>query len=152
MKTPSPIDDRHAAFVAEHPELIEEERELKKARRKLVSTSTLTFKEGVDMAEARALAARIEAFNAARAKACPEMYLPMGFPLLDAEPELAALEGTDKQIAWAEKIRADFIARGRDVPAYRAWLKTQTSAELFIKHRYEGGLWADYEKSVYLEK
>ncbi len=150
MKTA--FDDRHAAFVAEHPELVEEERELKSLRRKMVKTSTLTFKEGVDMTEARALAARIEAFNAARAKACPEMYIPMGFPLLDAEPELAPLVGTEKQVEWAEKIRADFIAGGRDVPAYRAWLKTQTSAELFINHRYEGGLWADYEKSVYLKK
>lgn len=48
--------------------------------------------------------------------------------------KLPALEGTEKQIAWAETIRMEFLEM--DLPQIaREWLCEQTSAKLFIDNR-----------------
>lgn len=69
-----------------------------------------------------------------------------------AELGLPSLEGTPKQVKWAETIRADFLAseQAKENSAYADWLKKQTSAKIFIDNR-EDGLMRYWQAEILLD-
>lgn len=64
-----------------------------------------------------------------------------------AEMSLPALEGSPKQIAWAETIRMKFLEMGLSEKA-KEWLIGHTSAKFFIDHREKYEMIGAYQKDM----
>lgn len=62
------------------------------------------------------------------------------------------LQGTEKQVVWAESIREEAIRspKAAKCQAYKEWLEQQTSAKFFIENRVD--LYHTFEADFYLGK